>query len=180
MNWFLLAVGSLLIKLSGYVVSPIALLFCKPEDEHLPAWAWLWDNPFDGINGDGDATSAWRGPEHANGRQREYKWRVLWMWRNAGYGYGKYAGAVLLEYPTAEGPDVSDQSGVRGFRLVTARALVTEKPRVAWERYIILKYPGLQWCFRMRMGWKLNSRVPGEIGMLVVSVSLAKRLKGAE
>ena len=171
MIWPLLALASLLVHVTGYIVSPIALLFCGEDDEHLPAWAWPWDNPQDGINGDGNVSWGWRGPEHANGRERTYWWRLLWLYRNAGYGFAEYAGATLLEYPQATGPDVSDQSGATGCRYVTARASVAGVERQAWERYIVLRYPGTRKCFRLRMGWKLNGCVPGERAILVVSVS---------
>lgn len=67
------------VTLIGLIVVPLALLFCNPASEHLPRWAWLWDNDETGINGDGDATGGWRGPEHANGRERTFWWRYAWL-----------------------------------------------------------------------------------------------------
>ena len=31
------------IELSSFVITPIALLFCKKEDEHLPKWLYWYD-----------------------------------------------------------------------------------------------------------------------------------------
>lgn len=82
---------SLPVILLGLVAVPIALLFCKPEDEHLPRWAWPWDNAADGINGDGDAHGGWRGPEHANGRERTFWWRFVWLaLRNPVHNFGVF------------------------------------------------------------------------------------------
>jgi hypothetical protein len=177
MIWPLLALASLLVHLTGYLVSPIALLFCEPEDEHLPWWAWPWDNPQDGINGDGDSTWGWRGPEHANGREREYWWRLMWLYRNAGYGFAERSGARLLNTPVAVGPDVSDQSGVEGVRRVTVRAIVAGSYRNAWELYIIWRWPGTSRCVRIRLGWKLNGCDCGDNAILVVSFSPFKAIK---
>lgn len=38
-------------EVTGIVVVPIALLFTDKDSEHLPKWAYLWDNAWDGING---------------------------------------------------------------------------------------------------------------------------------
>jgi len=42
---------TLLSDLVGLFVVPIALIFCKKEDDHLPHWAFLWCNEWDSING---------------------------------------------------------------------------------------------------------------------------------
>lgn len=177
MIWFLLTPFALLVHATGYIVVPVALLFCKPEDEHLPRLFWLWDNPGDGINGDGDSTWGWRGPEHANGRERTYWWRLLWMYRNAGYGFARWAGAELVNMPVAVGPDVSNQSGVTGRRKVTVRAIIAGRYRNAWELYVVWRWPGTSRCIRIRMGWKINGCVTGDKAMLVVSFSPFKAIK---
>lgn len=42
---------TLTAELLGLVVVPIALLFTDKDSEHLPKWAYPWDNDWDGING---------------------------------------------------------------------------------------------------------------------------------
>ncbi len=74
------------IDIAGFVIVPLALLLCSKEDEHLPHLFYWWDEPEFGINGD----PPWRGPEHANGHEREYVWRVRWLFRNrtGGWAFG--------------------------------------------------------------------------------------------
>jgi hypothetical protein len=77
---------SLPVELIGFVLVPILLAFCKFEDENLPRWAFWWDEPEYGINGD----PYWRGADHANGHEREYWWRLRWLFRNKIGGWSYY------------------------------------------------------------------------------------------
>lgn len=63
--------------LVGLFVVPIALLFCKKEDEHLPHWAYLWCNEWDGINGRSN-DDAWLKRFGEEG-VRKYWPRFLWL-----------------------------------------------------------------------------------------------------
>lgn len=72
--------------LLSLIVVPLALLACRKESEHLPRWAWWWDEPTYGINGD----PYWRGADHANGRERDYLWRLRWLFRNSLGGWSHY------------------------------------------------------------------------------------------
>lgn len=72
---FALLCWDLPVTLLGIVIVPLALLFCDEDSEHLPIWAWFWDNDDTGINGD----PGWRSPEHANGRERTFWYRFLWL-----------------------------------------------------------------------------------------------------
>lgn len=68
---------TLLGDLFGFFIVPIALIFCKKEDEHLPRWAFPWDNEWDSINGycnDNDWLKRW-GPDGV----RKYWPRFLWL-----------------------------------------------------------------------------------------------------
>ena len=64
------------LELLSYVVVPIACLFVK--DNKLPKIVSWFDDYDYGPNGD----SGWQGPDHANGQQEKYLWRVRFLLRN--------------------------------------------------------------------------------------------------
>jgi hypothetical protein len=76
---FFMALLTLPLWISALVVVPIALAFSKQEDETLPRWLSWYDEPTYGINGD----PYWKGAGYANGREREYLFRLRWLFRNS-------------------------------------------------------------------------------------------------
>ena len=75
----------LMLEILSFVVVPVALLFCKKDDEHLPKiFRWFEDanDYYDGkcaaINGD----SGWREKHYPEPTNRTYKARLLWLLRN--------------------------------------------------------------------------------------------------
>ncbi len=151
--------------LLSYAVAPIALLFCSKEDDRLPKWAAWCDEKTYGINGDGEepspqnpAGSGWKGAEHANGRQREYLWRVRWLRRNTANTFSvDVTGRVLnglVEYKVWGDPQTSDSNpGHNGFLYCEAHVNNEVLPCYYWIR---------QWgnsgkCIRLYMGWKIKN-----------------------
>lgn len=68
----------IVMEILTFFVVPFALLFCSEKDTRLPRLFRMWDDYKYGINGD----QYWQGPEHANGQQTKYIWRVKWLYRN--------------------------------------------------------------------------------------------------
>lgn len=158
-KWAVLVLLTLAVDLLGLVAVAIALAFCKSESEHLPRLFWPWDNEIEGINGDG----GWRGPEHANGHEREFWWRYQWLAiRNAGTNFSYLIGfeqTLDIVYIADTGSDpLTSNQGHEGTNCVRAF-----KPEgfAAWEYYYVKRWmPGR--CLRVRLGWKLADNIDEE------------------
>lgn len=143
---------SLPVLLSSYIIVPVALAFCREDDEHLPHWLSWFDEPTYGINGD----DPWRGPEHANGHEREYKWRLRWLFRNALGGWSHdvmgFNAADITAVEWKGDPDTSNRPGHSGECWIR----VTLRDGSQRECYYVVK----QWgdsavCWRGYFGYKL-------------------------
>lgn len=165
---------SLGVELAGLFVVPVALLQCSKESEHLPAWAWRWNEPVYGINGD----RYWRGPEHANGKERSFWWRYKWLAiRNRAVAYscsigykldlyhyhGDYLNTYILpkdEYVGARGqyPFPSDQpKGREGAAILRVmRAPYDDSKDILHTILYVKRWPGTNRCLRVQIGWKLQ------------------------
>lgn len=160
LKWTFLVLVSFAVDLFGLIVVPLALLFCRESDEHLPRLFWPWDNDTEGINGDG----GWRGPEHANGREREFWWRFQWLAiRNAGTNFSYLIGfeqTLNIAYIADPGSDpLTSNQGREGTNCVRAFA---PQGFVAWEYYLVRRWmPGR--CLRVRLGWKLADNIDEEV-----------------
>lgn len=158
---FFKIVGRILIDipvdLMTFIVVPIALLGCKRETERLPKWARLWDDMQYGINGD----PPWKGPDHANGHEREYLWRLRWLTRNRANTWAHELGATGLQNPdviwNVYGDTlVSNRPGHEGMLYVEARM---PNGKVFPCYYYIkktIKFGEKQRCFRAYVGFKLK------------------------
>lgn len=158
-----------LMLLAPFVVG-VGLLFCKEEDEYLPKILWWWDEPDYGINGD----PYWKGPEHANGHEREYWWRFKWLNRNSVTGFQK----LVLGLPLEQFSNSTRYGAARGCELLSNYELGTKIPAdqpigrvglVKWiwidpnkhlpipSCYLIWKWPRLDKCIRFYMGYKFGA-----------------------
>ena len=139
------------VTLLGVIVVPIALLFCDSESEHLPNFAWLWDNDETGINGDG----GWRGPEHANGQERTFWWRFLWLaLRNPANNWSYYVlgwkTTAQTTYRTGGDPMTSNRGpGHPGAVYIEA----FEAGRMYPCYYVVWRWSKGR-CLRIYLGWK--------------------------
>ena len=156
---FLIFLVSFVSDLLGIFVVALALLFCNEKDEYLPKWAWLWDNKNDSINGDGNSTSGWRGPEHANGQERTYWWRYKWLaLRNPSNNLCYLLGFTQtsdLTYKIVGDIDISDQPKGKSGNLYI-EALRNSKQR-SFCYYYIKQYGKLSYCLRIYIGWKIKN-----------------------
>lgn len=95
-KWFVFktAITEIPMELLTFIVVPIALLFCKKEDQRLPKWARWWDEDTYGINGeifdsngnllfrDGGHCDPEKGRFPSPNKNRTYYARLRWLWRN--------------------------------------------------------------------------------------------------
>ena len=142
----------LLVNLLAYIVVPIALL--GPTDKNLPRWARWWDEPQYGIDGD----PYWQGPDHANGHQMEYWWRVKWLLRNKAIWWATNVLGRNLKAGTpvtvVGNPKTRNREspGVSGFEYMET---VDADGRPVWCYYYVQQW-GSTHCVRLYFGWKLK------------------------
>lgn len=143
-------------EILAFIMVPIALLFCKKEDEHLPHWASWFDDPDYGINGD----EGWKS-EHFLEKERTYYARLRWLLRNRiGVFSVKFLGVKVKDIVpssviTQGNPKVTSNGGI-----VSDWCLVTCKMKNGKERfgyYQTIRYGGFLKGFycRIYLGWKL-------------------------
>nr|DAN20009.1 MAG TPA: Envelope protein [Caudoviricetes sp.] len=150
----------LVLELLAFVVVPVALLFCKKDDEHLPKiFRWFEDanDYYNGkcaaINGD----SGWREKHYPEPTNRTYKARLLWLLRNK---IGRFSSEILgvkvdevnpYSIETLGDPYIASNGGKdSGFCKVTC-VLKNGKKRFGFFR--VVRY-GKFYC-RIYLGWKL-------------------------
>lgn len=150
----------LLLEILSFVVVPVALLFCKKDDEHLPKiFRWFEDanDYYDGkcaaINGD----SGWRESHYPEPKNRTYKARLLWLLRNK---IGHFSSEILgvkvsdinpYSIETIGDPNIASNGGKKsGFCKVTC---TLKDGRERFGFYKIVRY-GKFYC-RLYLGWKL-------------------------
>jgi hypothetical protein len=150
----------LLLEILSFVVVPVALLFCKKDDEHLPKiFRWFEDanDYYNGkcaaINGD----SGWRKEHYPEPVNRTYKARLLWLLRNK---IGRFSSEILgvkvsdinpYSIETIGDPNITSNNGKEsGFCKVTC-TLKDGMERFGF--YKIVRY-GKFYC-RIYLGWKL-------------------------
>lgn len=139
--------------LLSLVVVPLALAFCRREDEHLPRWAWWWDEPTYGINGD----PYWNGADNANGHEREYLWRLRWLFRNSLGGWSHYVMGIPYEQIIGiryfGDPDTSNKPKGRSGRVIVEVALRNGDIRQCL--YYVHRWGNSSHCLRAYIGYKL-------------------------
>jgi hypothetical protein len=140
----------------GFVVVPIALRGLGTEATHLPRWARWWETADNDINGD----SGWAGPEHTNGHEREYTWRVRWLLRNR---IGVFQTEVLgidltrvIEYTALGDVKTSNIPGHSGSLYAEARCFARVYPCY----YFVRQWGSSARCLRVYMGWKFRRADP--------------------
>ncbi len=139
------------VTMLGFLVVPIALLACNEKAEHLPRWAWLWDNDETGINGD----AGWCGPEHANGRERTFWWRFLWLAvrnpaNNWGYRVLGWETSPSTWYSFVGDPKTSNRDpGHPGAVYIEAH-----EAGLMYPCYYLVKRWSKNRCLRIYLGWK--------------------------
>lgn len=148
--WPLLAVLDLVVTAVAFILAPILPLFAD-DGGWLPSWlGWFQtlDNSLDGDEG-------WK-TEHYVGWP-QYPKRVLWLWRNPGYGFSQKVLAAKFErndeYEVYGDETVSNIPGNSGHVL---RVVYRNGIPHYFQYYLIRQYKfKTDRCFRLNLGWKL-------------------------
>ena len=152
------------LEMFGYIVVPIALLFCNKQSEHLPKWARYFEDAsdlYDGINSAINGDSGWRKEHYPNSKNRKYFARLLWLYRNRiGYFSSRVNGVKVSEIEpssviTQGNPRVTSNGGViSDFCKVTCKL---KNGRTRFGLYKTIRYKGFLSGFycRIYLGWKL-------------------------
>lgn len=152
------------LEIAGYIVVPIALLFCKKDDEHLPKiFRWFEDanDSYDGINSAINGDSGWRKEHYPNGKNKTYLARLLWLFRNRiGYFSSRVNGVKVSEIDPSSirvqgNPKVTSNGGtISDFCKIT---LKLKDGRSRFGFYKTIRYKGFLCGFycRIYVGWKL-------------------------
>jgi hypothetical protein len=161
---FCIVIVELPLEIAGYIVVPIALLFCDKQSEHLPKWARFFEDAsdlYDGENSAINGDSGWRKEHYPNGKNKTYLARLLWLYRNRiGYFSSRINGVKVSEIDPssvrAQGnPKVTSNGGViSNFCKVTCKL---KNGRTRFGLYKTIRYKGFLSGFycRIYLGWKL-------------------------
>ena len=154
-------VVEIVLEILSYIVVPIALVFTKKKDDHLPRWArWFEDanDYYDGqcaaINGD----SGWRNEHYPEPKNRTFWARLMWLYRNRiGYFSSRVNGVNVEQVdPTSVATmgdiHVTDNKGAKSSWCKVTCRLKNGKTR--FGLYKIIKYSDKYYC-RIYVGWKL-------------------------
>lgn len=151
-----------------WVFGPLVLsIFTRPAPDlgkDTPNWGgWLgtYDNP-----PQGDAPWVERRCPYPNELTglKGYWNRVTWLYRNVGYGYKKQFG---LKYDPnnivikSGNPNISDRDKIPGEYWVEC---FRDDKRIGFEYYTVRPNEDETECFRMRIGWKIDSSKYTEYG----------------
>lgn len=161
---FCIVVIELPLEILGYIIAPIALLFCDKQSERLPKWArWFEDanDTYNGVNSAINGDSGWRKEHFKEPKNRTYFARLLWLYRNRiGYFSSRINGVKVSEIEpssviTQGNPRVTSNGGViSDFCKVTCKL---KNGRTRFGLYKTIRYKGFLSGFycRIYLGWKL-------------------------
>ena len=152
------------LEVLGYLIVPIALLFCNKQSERLPKWARYFEDANDLYGGENSAIngdSGWRKEHFKEPKNRTYFARLLWLYRNRiGYFSSRINGVKVSEIEpssviTQGNPRVTSNGGViSDFCKVTCKL---KNGRTRFGLYKVVRYKGFLSGFycRIYVGWKL-------------------------
>lgn len=144
---------SLPVLISSFFIVPLVLAFCKKEDENLPRFFWWYDEPEYGINGD----PYWRGQDHANGHEREYYWRLRWLFRNkiCGWSYGVlgFNSANIRSIEFEGDPDTQNRPAGHSGEVYIKATLIDGSTKECY--YQVKQWGSSGRCWRLYAGHKL-------------------------
>lgn len=155
---FCIVIIELPLEIAGYIVVPIALLFCNKQSEHLPKWARYFEDAsdnYDGINSAINGDSGWRKEHYPNGKNRTYFARLKWLFRNRiGYFSSRINGVKVSEIEPSSVRVQGNPKVTSNFCKVT---LKLKDGRSRFGLYKTIRYKGFLSGFycRIYIGWKL-------------------------
>lgn len=149
----LLTLVSTPLSLTAYIVVPVVLLLVPKEADRLPSWLRWYDDHKYGINGD----EYWQGPEHANGHEREYLWRLKWLTRNKMTTFAHEVLGVKVDKNAVvkHWGDIRTANrpiGHSGWQYIELH----QNGKMYPCYYVVYQWGNTGRCFRMYAGWKLK------------------------
>ena len=152
------------LEILGYLIVPIALVFCDKNSERLPKWArWFEDanDTYNGVNSAINGDSGWKKEHFKEPKNRTYFARLLWLYRNRiGYFSSRVNGVKVSDIEpssviTQGNPRVTSNGGaVSDFCKVTCKL---KDGRTRFGLFKTIRYKGFLSGFycRIYLGWKL-------------------------
>lgn len=161
---FCIVVIELPLEIAGYIVVPIALLFCDKQSDRLPKWARYFEDAndnYDGKNSAINGDSGWRKEHYPNGKNKTYLARLKWLYRNRiGYFSSRINGVKVSDIEpssviTQGNPKVTSNGGtISDFCKVMCKL---KDGRTRFGLFKTIRYKGIFSGFycRIYVGWKL-------------------------
>lgn len=159
LRWLALLVADLAVFALAWLLAPVLPAFALRDKDHLPRWLSWFDTPDNPLDGDlgyvmlhapykGYIVTGWR----------QYINRVVWLWRNPGYGFSySVLGAQINSQPlvVSGDPYISDSPNLTIGRTRGLSGHVLLRSGTYFEYYRVKQYGDSGRCFRLRLGWKM-------------------------
>lgn len=157
-KFIILLIISLLFKLLAYILTPLLVLFVKPNG-YLPNWLYWFSTVDHNLDGDKGWIEHSRPIKVEKTKLDKYRNRVHWLWRNSADGFASSVLGVTTGF-------YKEEYIVKGDHLVTngplgksgfvARYYKKHGRLEAFQFYYIRRYK--HWpnkCIRINVGWKM-------------------------
>jgi hypothetical protein len=147
-KYAIFALADLLMLPVWFIAAPFYSAFTDNGWPKCGAWLQTYDNPPEGDD------------RHIRTYGIGYYQRVLWLWRNPGYGFQKMLGVkhsrelyIRSRGKGGNGYNTSDKYGLAGWYYADCRDISDRL--VAFELYAVIPWPAYGKCLRVRIGWKI-------------------------
>lgn len=165
LRWLFVTLFAIATTLLSIPFTPIAVLFADTKNGRLP-WIFRWmETPDCALPGD---------PNHVGKPSTRLGWywaSMRWLWRNPAYratDWAKFIPAVVDHAPGHQ--TIFGFNNVRGDKEITETpfrggyfyAEMDDGVRSVFEFYGLWKWPGIDKCIRLRLGWKLKPWFQGK------------------
>lgn len=163
LRWLLISIYAIVTTLLAMVLTPFVVLFANRKTGRLP-WPFHWmETPDVPLPGDPNVVGV---PTTVIG----WYWASMrWLWRNPAYRATDrfkfipipWQGKLPPDYPCGShsgNPAITEAPFVGGYFYATMR---NDKCRV-FNYYWLWKWPGINKCIRLQIGWKLKPWFAGK------------------
>lgn len=165
LRWLFVTLFAIATTLLSIPLTPIAVLLADTKNGRL-SWIFRWmETPDCALPGD---------PNHVGKPSTRLGWywaSMRWLWRNPAYratDWAKFIPAVVDHAPGHQ--TIFGFNNVRGDKEITETpfrggyfyAEMDDGVRSVFEFYGLWKWPGIDKCVRLRLGWKLKPWFQGK------------------
>lgn len=148
MNYFILLPLNLAVALLAWILAPSIPLFANSSG-WLPTWLWWFQTPDASLDGDSGWNDASQHPLVT--KLPRYLRQVLWLFRNPSYGFNW---TVLASKPLPK--SWSYRGNIKCDRSLGKTSWVYVACGGYWQFRCYLKYPKINYCFQINIGWNLH------------------------